>query len=305
MFCPKCGTPSKGKRFCTRCGLEQRLPRYQGAPRNACTQAVAFEAPVITNQAVTHKVAPAVITTPQRTAAAAQTMPFEQIRVEAAPALAPARGKALDKHTRKISVKTPTPPRKVSLLLAVAVVLLLAGGFGFQQYQHQSAGAQVVASPVTRPPNTPTPTPPPVLNQRWTIVADQTQQVSSAENVLAEPDQTVAVIAPGGQLALEFHAGSFFGNGPGPDVQLHSTTPAPVSYTIFVRNDATAAWQRIDINRSGFVQGTKGHDMGHHGVQQASQMLIRNDAKTDLPIDAISVLYPGQVVSAPSHHHAH
>lgn len=302
MFCPKCGTPSKGKRFCTRCGLEQILPRYQGRPRNVVAQAVVSAAPVAVNQAVTRKVAPAIITTPQRNGAAVQTVPFEQNRVQVAPAPPLAKGKAQDKSTHKILAK---PRRKVSVLLAAAVLLLLAGGFGFQQYQQQPAAAQVVAASIAEPTITPTPTPTPVLERHWSIVVAETRQVSAAENVLTEPDQAAAFIAPGGQLALEFHAGSFFGNGPGADVQLHSTTLAPVSYTVFVRNDATVAWQRIDINRSGFAQGAKGHDMGHHGVQQASQMLIRNDGKTDLPIDAISVLYPDQVVSAPSNHHTH
>jgi serine/threonine protein kinase len=270
--------------------------------RPQTAQAFARELRAVASKAATLKVAPAVVTTPQRKA---QTVPAGKPTVWATALPAPLANNTVAKVTRKTMAKPVKGQRKISSLLAVAVLLLMVGGFGFQQYKHQPAAAQVMTSPVIEPTVTPTPAPTPVLDQRWAIVADQTQQVSEAENVLAEPDQTAAVIAPGGQLALELHGGSFFGNGPGVDVQLHSTTPAPVSYKVFVRNDAAAAWQRIDINRGGFAQGLKGHDMGHHGVQQARQLLIRNEAKTDLSLDAISVVYPDQVFSASSHHHIH
>lgn len=276
------------------------------AARPQTAQAFARELRAVASKAATIKVAPAVTTTPQRKAAAARTALAAgraTVWTDAVPVLVASNPVA--KVTRKTTAKPVKGQRKVSSLLAVAALLLMVGGFGFQQYKHQPAAAQVMASPVIEPTVTPTPTPTPVMNQRWAIVADQTQQVSAAKNVLAEPDQTAAVIASGGQLALELRAGSFFGNGPGADVRLHSTMPAPVSYTVFVRNDATAAWQRIDVNRSGFAQGIKGHDMGHHGVQQARQLLIRNEAKTDLALDAICVLYPDQVISAPSQHQTH
>ncbi|MBI1764284.1 MAG: zinc ribbon domain-containing protein [Acidobacteria bacterium] len=304
MFCPKCGTPSKGKRFCTRCGLAQMLPRYQGTPRNAAAQTVVRTVSVAAHQTVTQKVAPVVLTTPQRNAAAAQTVRIKQSSVTVVPALARSRGKALDRSTHTIPAKTASQ-RRVSVLLAAAVMLLLAGGFGFQQYRQQPVAAQAVASLVAKPTVTPMASPTPVLAQRWTLIADQTSEVSAAENALAEPDQTAAVIASGGQLALELRAGSFFGNGPGADVQVHSAALAPVSYTVFVRNAAAAAWQRIDSNRHGFVQGIKGHDMGHHGLLQARQLLIRNDADTALPVDAVSVVYPDKVVETPDHHHTH
>jgi eukaryotic-like serine/threonine-protein kinase len=270
--------------------------------RPQTAQAFARELRAVASKAATIKVAPAAVTTPQRKA---RTVPAGKATVWTAAVPAPLASNTVAKVTRKTTAKPAKGPRKVSSLLVVAVLLLMVGGFGFQRYKHQPAAAQVVTSPVIEPTATPTPTPAPVLDQRWATVADQTQQVSSAENALAEPDQTVAVIAPGGQLALELRAGSFFGDGPGADMRLHSAMQTPVNYTVFVRNDASAAWRRIDINRSGFAQGIKGHDMGHHGVQQARQLLIRNEAKTDLSLDAISVLYPDQVVGAPSHHHTH
>jgi hypothetical protein len=64
-----------------------------------------------------------------------------------------------------------------------------------------------------------------------------------------------------------------------------------------------AAWQQVDINHKTFAAGVAGHDMGHHGVQQAKQVLIRNDAESELHIDAVSALHP-DVVSAVASHHA-
>ncbi len=278
----------------------------QPAARPQTAQDFARELRAVASKAATIKVAPATATTPQRNAVAAQTVPVGKATVwaESVPALAPAPAPALGHNARKVTAKPVKGQRKVSSLLAAALLLLLAGGFGFQQYKHQpaaAASAQVVASPVTEPTVVPTPTP--VLQQRWALLADQTSQVNAAENVLAEPDQTPAVIAPGGQLALELRADGFFGNGPGADVQLHSAAQTPVSYTVFVRNDAATEWQRIDINRRGFVQGVKGHDMGHHGLRQARQLLIRNESSTDLPLDAVSVVYQDKGAAEPGHHH--
>lgn len=285
--------------------VETAVLRALAKERNArpqTAQVFARELRAAASKAATLKVAPAAITTPQRKA---QTVPAGKATVWNNAVPTPLAGNTVVKIAPKNTAKTVKPQRRVSSLLVVAVLLLMVGGFGFQKYKHQPAAAQVVTSPVIEPTVTPTPTPTPVTNQRWAIVADQTQQVSAAENVLAEPDQTAAVIAPGGQLALELRAGNFFGDGPGADLRFHSTAQTPVNYTIFVRDDAAAAWQRIDINRSGFAQGVKGHDMGHHGVQQARQLLVRNNASTDLPLDAICALYLDQVVSAPGHHHTH
>lgn len=270
--------------------------------RPQTAQAFARELRAAASKAATIKVAPAAVTTPQRKA---QTVPAGKATVWNNAVPTPLARNTVVKITPKNLASSVKSQRKVSSLLVVAVLLLIVGGFGFQKYKHQPAAARVVTSLVIEPAVKPTPTPTPVTNQRWAIVADQTQQVSAAENVLAEPDQTAAVIAPGGQLALELRAGSFFGDGPGADLRFHSAAQTPVNYTIFVRDDASAAWQRIDINRSGFAQGIKGHDMGHHGVQQARQLLIRNNASTDLSLDAVCALYLDQVVSAPGHHHTH
>ena len=125
----------------------------------------------------------------------------------------------------------------------------------------------------------------------WGLIADQTRDVADAANVLGTVNQKVAVIKPGGQLALEYREGQFFGDGNGADLRVYGPDQRPVSYLIFVRDDPSAQWQRIDTNRRGFPQYAAGHDLGHHGVKQARQVLIRNTGSTDLSIDAITVVY--------------
>jgi hypothetical protein len=56
-------------------------------------------------------------------------------------------------------------------------------------------------------------------NYEWAIIEDQTQGVSEAKEALLA-DEKMAAIAPGGQLALDFRAGQFFGNGPQADLQI-------------------------------------------------------------------------------------
>jgi hypothetical protein len=103
------------------------------------------------------------------------------------------------------------------------------------------------------------------------------------------------VISPGGQLALEYRKGKFFGDGHGADLRVYGPEQGRVSYLIFVRNDPAVEWERIEINRRGFPRGVAGHDMGHHGIRKARQAMIRNIGKADLRIDAVSVVYKDEV----------
>jgi hypothetical protein len=192
--------------------------------------------------------------------------------------------------------------RAMPVVFATLLVLLAAGaGFWWQRNQTRLALARTVYEPEL---SKPTPEPEPVVNHKvWTLVADQTKATSDAANALSEPDQKLAVIAPGGQLALAFNAGQFFGDGKGADLLIHGAAEQPVSYLVFVRNDASGQWQRIDVNRRTLPQGVKGHDMGHHNVKQGCQVLIRNEASTALQIDAVSVVYQDVVANAPQHRH--
>jgi serine/threonine protein kinase len=139
----------------------------------------------------------------------------------------------------------------------------------------------------------------------WEVILDQTSSTTDAANALGAADQQMAVIKPGGQLALAYREGQFFGDGDGADLRVYGPEQGRVSYLIFVRDNPDAAWERIDLNRKGFPQGVAGHDMGHHGVRQARQIMIKNNGNADLSIDAITAIYKEVVSldSRPHHHH--
>jgi hypothetical protein len=146
---------------------------------------------------------------------------------------------------------------------------------------------------------------PPATNKPWDLIPDQTGGVADAENALGAADQQLAVITPGGQLALEYREGKFFGDGRGVDLRVYGPEQGRVSYLIFDKNGTAEDWGRIDINRKGFTRGEAGHDMGHHGVRQARQVMIRNDGNTDLRIDAVSIVYKDEVRAEGAARHRH
>jgi hypothetical protein len=115
----------------------------------------------------------------------------------------------------------------------------------------------------------------------------------------------MAVIDPGGQLALEYRDGRFFSDGRGIDLRVYGPEQRKVSYIIFVRNDLTEDWKQIDINRIGFLRGRALHDMGHHGIRQARQVMIRNNGNGDLRIDAVSVSYKDEIQGDSVMRHRH
>jgi|SRR5262245_3644953 len=145
----------------------------------------------------------------------------------------------------------------------------------------------------------------PGSNKPWGLIPDQTTGVADAPNALGAADRRMAVISPGGQLALEYREGKFFGDGHGADLRVYGPEQGRVSYLIFVRNDPAVEWQRIDINRRGFPRGEAGHDMGHHGIRKARQAMIRNIGKADLRIDAVSVVYKDEVHAEVATRHRH
>jgi hypothetical protein len=136
----------------------------------------------------------------------------------------------------------------------------------------------------------------------WEVIPDQTRSATDAAFALGRTDQRTALIKPGGQLALNYREGQFFGEGEGADLQVYGPEQGQVSYIIFVRNNPAGDWQRVDINRKGFPQGMAGHDIGHHGVRQARQVMIRNTGTADLNIDAAAVVYKDKV-SSENHSH--
>ena len=214
-----------------------------------------------------------------------------------------------------------TRAKPAPLLFGALLLLALGGGLGYWWWRAHKGNTEQAATTAAAPTsdqqsstavsdrNTPgsgagptAETKPPPSGKLWELISDQTSGASQAENALGAPDRQAAVIAPGGQLALAYLDGQFFGNGAGADLHVFGPEQGRVSYTVFVRDDPAGAWRRIDINRRGFTQGEADHDMGHHGLRQARQVMIRNDANTDLQLDAATVMYK-DIVSGESHSH--
>ncbi len=130
----------------------------------------------------------------------------------------------------------------------------------------------------------------PTTGGGWRVVETFTGDVQDAAAAEGMPDGRTAVIAPGGALALEWTAADFH-NGEGPDVRVVGPEAAPARYTIFARMDPSDPWVRFDINTRGFPGGAAAHDFGHHGIEAAREVLIRNEGTGNLPVDAVVPLY--------------
>src|SRR4030095_6985599 len=167
-----------------------------------------------------------------------------------------------------------------------------------------SAGANPTVTVIPRTEANPSPTAAveeaaAARDNHWSLIEDQTFDVAQPANVLGAVNQQLAIIKPGGQLALEYRQGQFFGDGKGHDLWVYGPDQEQVNYAIFVKDDGSAQWQRIDINRRGFPQRAAGHDLGHHGVRRGRQVLIRNAGSYDLSIDAVTVVYKDMTGPAP------
>src|SRR5262245_40030239 len=205
------------------------------------------------------------------------------------------------------------------LVLAVFGTLLLLAGGGLWGYMHKggneraaaandSAVSDKRASTVSGQPATPdrsatiSPSTSPAAagslpgsNKPWGLIPDQTTGVVDAPNALGAADRRTAVISPGGQLALEYREGKFFGDGHGADLRVYGPEQGRVSYLISGRNGPAVERQRIDVNPRASHEEAARHDMGHHGIRKARQAMIMNIGKADLRIDPISVVYKDEV----------
>ena len=278
-------------------------------------------APYPTNVATTEVITVATVITPiSQEVVAPESDSSEAMSVDNAPMF----GEAF--------AKTESGGRRV-LLVFGALLLLAGGGAGLWWYAQKGANKKVAAAsdsaasnpaasnpaasnpaasnPAASNPAASSPAAPPSSevipagNKLWELIPDQTSGVADAANALGVADQRMVVINPGGQLALEYRGGKYFGDGHGADLYVYGLEQGRVSYLIFVRNDPAEEWTRIDINRKGFPQGEAGHDMGHHGVRQARQVMIRNDGNADLRIDAVSVKYKDEVQGKDVTRHRH
>lgn len=131
----------------------------------------------------------------------------------------------------------------------------------------------------------------------WTVVDGETRQTTNADAMMGKPDSRTATIARGGAVALAY-AGKGFYNGEGPDIRVDGPAATPAAYTIFARGGPQEAWRRFDVNRAGFRNGFAVHDFGHHQLEEATQILIRNDGSATLSIDAVTPLH----LDAPASH---
>ena len=122
------------------------------------------------------------------------------------------------------------------------------------------------------------------------VIADSTSETTDAANALGPPDGRIAVIAPGGSLAVAWTDGPFY-NGHGADIRVDGPLAHRVPYIIFARSGPEDAWAQFDVNRKGFPNGTASHDFGHHGIARAQQIMIRNEGTSSLYLDAVTPLH--------------
>ena len=156
----------------------------------------------------------------------------------------------------------------------------------------QAPAEAPVSAPAAAPVSAPAAAPAPPAAHDWSVVVEGTSGVMNATAALGARDDSVAVIAPGGTLAIRFIPGRGFSDAGGADVRVYGPAGQPTFYRLFARDEPGGPWVRFDTNRRGFPDGAASHDMGHHGVQHAHEIMILNAGSADLRIDAIEPLYP-------------
>lgn len=198
------------------------------------------------------------------------------------------------------------------IALSIFIILLLAAvGYGLWWYLHKTGNENVAASdsvgeashPATAA--SPVSPKPPSANQNWSVITGQTTDVKDAEYALGAADKQMAVIRPGGQLALDLNEGKFFYDGEGADLRIYGPNQGRFSYMIYVKNNPTEEWERIGVNHKGFTYGMASHDIGHHDIKQAKEVMIKNDGNIDLKIDAVSAIYKDEAQAEKSKRHHH
>lgn len=193
--------------------------------------------------------------------------------------------------------QTVSRPGRMFVPLLLVTFLLSAGAalwFWWQSRQNRSLPQiKVTASPTVNPLDS---APPVALASKlWEVIPDQTSKATNLESVLGEPDEQMAIIMPGGQIALDYRAGKFFGNGVGVDLRIYGHEGDQGEYSILWRDDPNENWQLLDKNSRGFPKGVDEHDIHHHNVHRARQILIMNTGAAELHIDAIVAVYKDRV----------
>jgi hypothetical protein len=155
-------------------------------------------------------------------------------------------------------------------------------------------------SPVISPPVSTAP--PPAKAKIWQVIPDETRDVTNIESILVDLDKETSIILPGGQLALTYVAGQFFGDGDGVDLRIHGHKGDKCEYSIFLRDDPNKEWLPMDVNRRGFPSGVDEHDIHEHSFRLARQIMIKNIGATELHLYAIEAVYKDTVSSTEAPH---
>lgn len=294
-FCTQCGaTLDAGDRFCRECGVEVRAaaPVPSARPPTLVRSTPAF---------------------PSRPDALPEVLPpHEESDTSRALLLGPAAAQ------NPLSFAAPTdasPARRLLFIIGCFVIVAISGAAGYWWFSRWTPEGRPVAVDATEEslesPGGPRPTQPPRRTDRAgpasaaeaaarseaphggeasSVIAEFTRETTDAANALGAPDGRIAVIAPGGSLAVAWTDGPFY-NGHGPDIRVHGPLGHRVPYIIFARTGPDDAWERFDVNRKGFSDGTAAHDFGHHGITRAQRIMIRNEGTSPLYLDALMPLY--------------
>lgn len=263
-FCPMCGAAvAATHRFCADCGAELPARERVGLP-------------------------------PQRESAALESREGD----EAAPA---------SPHHKPPQENAPVPVRDLlgstaaqdrpggqRVAIGVGMVALVVGSAvgGYLWFRPAPGTLASVASTEHTEQRVDAPPAPATTNdQRWTLVAADTRETTDADAILGKPDGRSATIHAGGSVALAYAGGMAFYNGEGADVRLDGPADEVTRYSMFARGGSQEPWRRFDVNRKGFPSGFVLHDFGHHQIEQATQILIRNDGSMNLRIDAVTPLH--------------
>jgi len=266
-FCPMCGAAvAATHRFCAECGAE--LPAR--AP-------VAFS--------------------PQPESAAVESMEREEAAPPAPHDERPRGNSPVPVRDLLGSAATHDRPSGRRVAIGVGMIALIVGS-AVGSYIWFRPAPEAPASVASTKPAEHTeqhvdgqPSPPSHEAQLWTIVADDTRQTTDADAMLGKADGRSAAIGAGGTVALAYAGGMAFYNGEGADVRLDGPADEVTRYTLFARRGSQERWLRFDVNRRGFPGGFALHDFGHHEIEQATQILIRNDGAMNLYIDAVTPLH--------------
>ena len=192
------------------------------------------------------------------------------------------------------SAATQDQPGERRVAIGVGMVALIVGSAvgGYIWFRPApQAPASVASTEHTEQQVDAPPIPPAHNDQLWTLVDDDTRETTDADAILGKPDGRSAAISAGGTVALAYAGVMAFYNGEGADVRLDGPADEATRYTIFARRGPQERWLRFDVNRRGFPSGFVLHDFGHHQIEQATQILIRNDGSMHLHIDAVTPLH--------------